>query len=543
VVLSFPLIARELRVQSRRRSTYSARVGWGMAAIAVLLFYTLNFPSQSANGKFLLSTIHFYLFVMLFLLAPVGASDAISREKREGTLGLLFLTRLTPRQVVLGKLATHFIRLFYIALMMLPFLMLPVLLGGVDWKDFVLSTVMLFSIAAAGVSAGLVASALLVNFGAALCWAMCLAVILGLVAGSSVANAALLLFPNGVPGGMDPAIRIFIVGPALMIFPVIASEFAGISTGSPWFFWFTNGALLALSVLFLAFAVLFAARRVARHSELAGETSRQAAFRKQFLTPILWRETFRRHMRSRLARNPLIWLEYRTAWARTARWGMILLIIAVETGLVMTMADWPDFLATHFFMILTLVTFLTFKSASSFQGEKESGAFELILVTPFTERKLWAARLRAVASYYGLPVFLLFGFWLYGLTWSKAPFYYEGSELSRAVNFTTLCASIVSAPVAGLYFALRCRTFLPALLWTGGIAVLGPICLWSAFHGLLWMSAARGRQELATILYEFLRFSWWPVLLAVGLYHLFLIWSCGRGAIRFLRERDFITHS
>ena len=118
-VLSFPLITRELRVQSRKRSTYTARVGWGIAALAVLLFFTLNFPGQSANGRYLLSTIHFCLFAMLFILAPVAASDSISREKREGTLGLLFLTRLTPTQVVLGKLAAHCIRLFYIALMML----------------------------------------------------------------------------------------------------------------------------------------------------------------------------------------------------------------------------------------------------------------------------------------------------------------------------------------------------------------------------------------------------------------------------------------
>ena len=537
-VLSFPLITRELRVQSRKRSTYTARVGWGIAALAVLLFFTLNFPGQSANGRYLLSTIHFCLFAMLFILAPVAASDSISREKREGTLGLLFLTRLTPTQVVLGKLAAHYIRLFYIALMMLPFMVLPVLLGGVGVRDFVLSTVTLFTITSAGVAAGLIASALLLNFGVALSWAILLAAILGLIAGSSVANAALYLFPSALPN-VDLTIRIFVFGPGLMMFPVLASTFVG----TPWLWWLAAAALLVLSLLFLAFAVLFAARKVAQHSEFAGETRRQIAFRKRFLTPILWRKTFRRLMSRSLDRNPLIWLEYRTAWARTARWAMILIIIIAETGLLMLMVERPDFMTAHFLMLVTLVGFMTFKSSSSFQREKESGAFELILVTPFTEQKLWAARLRAVASYYGLPVFLLLGLGLYGLTWVQTPFYYDYPQLSATVNFTTLSASIVSVPVTGLYFALRCRSFLPALLWTGGLAVLGPICLWSAFHGLLWMAASTRQQDFAMMLYEFLRSNWWPVLLIVAVYHGITIVLSGKAAIRLLHEREFVTNS
>lgn len=538
-VLSFPLIARELRVQSRKRSTYSARVGWGLAAIAVLLFFTLNFPGQSANGRYLLSTIHFCLFAMLFILAPVAASDSISREKREGTLGLLFLTRLTPAQVVLGKLATHCIRLLYLALMMLPFMVLPVLLGGVGLQDFVLSAATLFTITAAGVAAGLIASALLLNFGAALCWAIFLAAALGFIAGASVANAALYLFPNSIPGNVDLELRIFLFGPGLMIVPLLATTFVG--TKALW--WFVAAALLALSLLFVAFAVLFAARKVAQHSEFAGETKRQIAFRKKFLTPILWRKTFRRFMSRSLDRNPLIWLEYRTAWARTARWAMILIVIIAETGLLMLMVERPDFMTAHFLMLATLVGFMTFKSSSSFQREKESGAFELILVTPFTERKLWAARLRAVASYYGLPVFLLIGLGLYGLTWVQTPFYYDYPQLSAAVNFTTLSASIVSVPVTGLYFALHCRSFLAALLWTAGIAVLGPICLWSAFHGLLWMAASTRQQDFAMALYEFIRSNWWPVLLAVTFYHITVIVLSGKAAIRLLHEREFITDS
>ena len=110
-MISLPLVARELRVQSRRRATYDARLLWGLIAIGVLVIFTWKFPNQSAQGRNMLSVIHSCFIVTLFVLAPVGAADAISREKREGTLGLLLLTRLTAPQIVVGKLAAHMIRL------------------------------------------------------------------------------------------------------------------------------------------------------------------------------------------------------------------------------------------------------------------------------------------------------------------------------------------------------------------------------------------------------------------------------------------------
>src|SRR5687767_1722337 len=73
-VLSSPLITRELRVQSRKRATYSARTGWGLAAVAVLAFFTWSFPNQSANGRYLFSAVHLCLAAMILVLAPVGAA-------------------------------------------------------------------------------------------------------------------------------------------------------------------------------------------------------------------------------------------------------------------------------------------------------------------------------------------------------------------------------------------------------------------------------------------------------------------------------------
>ena len=56
-------------------------------------------------------------------------SDCISEEKREGTLGLLFLTDLTGYDVVFGKLAATSLHVFYAMVAIFPVLAIPLLMG------------------------------------------------------------------------------------------------------------------------------------------------------------------------------------------------------------------------------------------------------------------------------------------------------------------------------------------------------------------------------------------------------------------------------
>ena len=63
-------------------------------------------------------------------------ADCLSEEKREGTLGLLFLTDLKGYDVVLGKLAATSLNSFYGVLAVVPMLALPLLLGGVTPGEF-----------------------------------------------------------------------------------------------------------------------------------------------------------------------------------------------------------------------------------------------------------------------------------------------------------------------------------------------------------------------------------------------------------------------
>lgn len=115
-------------------------------------------------GAVLASNLFGSLSVLAFaytLLAGVTlTSDCLSEEKREGTLGLLFLTDLKGYDVVLGKLVATSVNSFYRLLAIFPVLAIPLLLGGLTYAEFwrrvlVLTNTLFFSL-----SAGCLVSAL-----------------------------------------------------------------------------------------------------------------------------------------------------------------------------------------------------------------------------------------------------------------------------------------------------------------------------------------------------------------------------------------------
>src|SRR5690349_5037274 len=92
----------------------------GTAALGSTLFAILSWLSLAAA-----------LSAGLFL-----TSDCLSEEKREGTLGLLFLTDLRGYDVVAGKLLVTSLRASYALLAIFPILAIPLLMGGVSGAEF-----------------------------------------------------------------------------------------------------------------------------------------------------------------------------------------------------------------------------------------------------------------------------------------------------------------------------------------------------------------------------------------------------------------------
>jgi hypothetical protein len=90
-----------------------------------------------------------------------GASDASAAlARREGTLGLLFLTPVKSGTVVLGKGIVHMLRAATLWAAALPVLAIPLLLGGVTWLDLASAFAFQFSAMLVALGAGMLASSL-----------------------------------------------------------------------------------------------------------------------------------------------------------------------------------------------------------------------------------------------------------------------------------------------------------------------------------------------------------------------------------------------
>src|ERR1041385_7553417 len=153
-MIFLPIVDRELRVAARRHSTYWVRLVIAMAAVIIGVFlYIANTrtPRQQIAHQ-IFSSLSFVALVYCQASGRRSTADCMSEEKREGTLGLLFLTDLKGYDVVLGKLAATSVNAFYGLLAMFPVLAIPILLGGITQGEFwrvllILVNTFLFSLA------------------------------------------------------------------------------------------------------------------------------------------------------------------------------------------------------------------------------------------------------------------------------------------------------------------------------------------------------------------------------------------------------------
>lgn len=158
-----PVVTRELQAQSRQWQTYWVRAIMGFIG-TLLCMLQLGFGDwfgTAASAE--LGRIAFRGLVWLgFILCCFGClatSDAISWERREKTLGLLFLTRIRSFDILLGKLVSRGLVVLCALAALLPILMLPVLAGGVSGWEAVRIGLMMIDTLILSLVVGLFASA------------------------------------------------------------------------------------------------------------------------------------------------------------------------------------------------------------------------------------------------------------------------------------------------------------------------------------------------------------------------------------------------
>ncbi len=162
-MMVLPIIERELRVAARGRRLYVGRVTTGLAALG-LCFYLMWLARAAlggaAAGAFILKALSYLAWAICIFGGMNRTYDCLSAEKRGDTLGLLLLTRLKAKDVVLGKLFVNGFSAFLLLLGVVPILSIPLLLGGVGGAEVVRIPIALFNSLFLSLSIGLLVSSL-----------------------------------------------------------------------------------------------------------------------------------------------------------------------------------------------------------------------------------------------------------------------------------------------------------------------------------------------------------------------------------------------
>ena len=157
-----PVVGRELKVSSRRPATYWLRFFLVLAALVIWFFLLVTSRASlpaAQRGQILFVAMGVLALGFCLLAGVFLTADCVSEEKREGTLGLLFLTELKGYDVVLGKLMATSLHAAYGLLAVLPLLALPLLMGGVTPGEFWRATLALILTLFLSLSVGMLTSA------------------------------------------------------------------------------------------------------------------------------------------------------------------------------------------------------------------------------------------------------------------------------------------------------------------------------------------------------------------------------------------------
>jgi ABC-type transport system involved in cytochrome c biogenesis permease component len=496
-----PVIVRELRSQARQPLTYWLRVvaagaAFGMLGFVLLQMYRAEVMwaatargalASGANpfsgfGALLFGQLNATIFVCNCLLAPLLTADCISREKREGTFGLLFLTKLNAAGIVFGKAFVHTLRGLAMFAAMLPVLAIPVLAGGVSGKDCVMAVLIDGIVLIFGLAAGLLASAVSRDWVRSFVLAEFLSVFLVLVfmfghfeiLQARIGGTVKTLYHSGSALGYFLEVFCFHTNfakestgwtsvsssPAIKLTTGWSDIWAGVaSIQSEWFFVIVS--CLAVAILIFVLAIVLAAQRIRRSWRQEAGSPKMSKLQRSFTQPRFAVQFLRRRLSRSLSRNPIGWLQHYSWTGRITKWGWFAVLLTIEC---LVSSDLDDFERVQPRLALLLLAGIAFTASASFRKDRESGALELLLVCPLSVSQIIGGRLRGLWMQF-LPGAAL-------LILCLAVTTTVGNE--EMLNGLYMLVAFATVPVVGLFFSMTRLNSIVAWLLTILFGILMP---------------------------------------------------------------------
>jgi hypothetical protein len=395
-----PIVDRELRVAARKRNTFWLRVVAALIALLIgggfMLLSLLPFGGMSPfGGRGQMGGPLFTVLTWLSLATALSAglfftSDCVSEEKREGTLGFLFLTDLHGYDVVLGKLLATSLRCVFGLVAIFPVLAVTQLMGGVDATQFWRTLLALVNALFISLAGGLFVSAISRDSQKAL--------------GGTLLLLVLLVFGGPIADATMAAVEKHAFRP---IFSLSSPAYVFLTAGrwrdpSFWPGLLTN-QIIAWALLGLACALVPRTWQQRRTRSTGSQKGWTYAWR---YGGIRRRAALRRKL---MSLSPVLWLACRERWQSAMIW--IMSILGLSVFIVLVVADLPSMVWMLWAYVggaLTLVFYLGTASQAGrfFVDARRSGLIELLLAAPLNGKEIVHGQWRALVRLFAAPVIL-----------------------------------------------------------------------------------------------------------------------------------------
>jgi hypothetical protein len=422
----FSLIVRELLGASRRPETWRIRVAVSASAIVgaatVLLVSRAALSGPTGLGSQLFLQLTAAAGLSALGLGVATTADAVSRERREGTLGLLFLTDLTGWDVVLGKAGAAVTGSAYALVSVLPILAIGMLLGGVTLGQVGVLSVALMNTLFVSMAVSIWVSTWCTvprqAAGLATLGVFSVAVIpMGAMWAGAVDNggSTLPLWTIGL-GLPSPLMTL---GIAAIPNSASGAALAGLSgvVPLPMLTCFALSLIVQQGIAWMLLA--WAARRTRTVWQDAPSKPWTLRIRALWSVWTHGSPVARQQLRQRLLnRSAYLWLSQREVWKPAHPWILLAALASLVVWLVVILrSPWTlEEVVTPLVVVAQglLVVWMVTESAARLVEERLTGSFELLLCTPLDRDAILSGQLSGLRRMFLAPavVLILIDLWL-----------------------------------------------------------------------------------------------------------------------------------
>jgi len=448
------ILHREMRVASRERWTFRARLLTNVIAF-VLCAPLIVFGSPGGmSGASIFRKLTVAAFVFCLIQGVRQASSSIADEKRDGTLGLLFLTDLSPFDIILGKMSSIVVPMVQPLLAFVPFLAISILLGGVTFGELMRVSLVFAAVILFSVAIGLFVSSASRR-----------------AEGTGNATLVFVVMLVAIPAilGRGPIWMIRLITPWTAFSRVPDGAFHGHQSE----YWWPLLATFVVGLIALLAAAFFLPRRWERYEAVV-----QIKKSETLLKP-----KTNQHKRAEiLDRSPGEWLTARYAMGGFSLFVFNFIIAILSgTGVLISFNIGGIWIAGYLTTgLASVLIYLRLASQSSYPlaEAKRSGAIEMMMATPLRPQGLIRGQLASLWRQFRISIGLVFLAKLL-IVWTTiiGPHPIRGifAVLGTSIGIVTSALTICSVTALGMWMGLREKSANSAFFKTVVIGLLAPL--------------------------------------------------------------------